>query len=267
MKITRIILVLSFLSSVFFVGCSNNGPTGYNIKNTDYAAFKNYKRNEGIDNQTAFILDGINGSIKISPVEGDLATITGEIKVQSESEEDAAAYLEKLDVIVEKNENEIHVYPDQPGDNRGRILTITYNVKLPAKLTTTITNINGDVQIDSLNETITVNVTNGNIILNEIHASVNTALVNGTIDSRIILPENGTCNMDLTSGVINLEIPQNTNAAFNAKIISGSVNVYNLTKQIKNVTSTSTSYTGTIGTGNGSIELHAVNGSITVSGY
>jgi len=235
------------------------------IDNTDHTAFENFNYFIGVNNQTRFVLDGINGSIKISPTDEIAGTIAGERKVQSESDADAAAFLENLKVIVEDRGDEVYVYTDQPNNSNGRILTVSYLIKIPATWNTIITNTNGGLQMDSLNGSITANIVNGSIILNEINADVDLELVNGTIVGQLAVPDNGACEMDLTNGTIALSIPQTTNAMLNASVLNGSVNVSDLT--IQNITSSTTSFNGTIGTGTATIDLGAVNGEINVFGY
>jgi len=267
MKRITLLAVFTLAALITINSCSDGSGLNFKteIDNTDHAVFENFSHFVGINNQTRFILEGINGSIKISPTNEIAATITGERKVQSESVEDATNYLELLKVVVEDRGDEVYVYTDQPGDTDGRILTVNYIIKIPTSWNTVISNTNGGLQIDSISGNINVNIVNGSIVLNEINASVNLELVNGTILSQIILPDDGTCLMDLTNGTIGLSIPQATNATLNAGVINGSVNVTDINAQ--NIASTTSSFEGTLGTGTGTIDLDAVNGDINVDGY
>jgi Toastrack DUF4097 len=252
---------------ILFSSCSNDNGLNFNtdIKNTDHAAFENFNYYVGINEQTRLVLDGINGTIKISPTNAIAVTIAGERKVQSESDADAENFLDYVKVRFEDNSDEVYVYTEQPSNTGGRIVTVTYNIKIPAGWSTVISNTNGGLQIDSLSGTVKADIVNGSIVLNAINANVDLALVNGTIDAAISVPDAGSCKMDLTNGVIDLIIPKTTNASLNANVVNGSVVVTNLS--VQNIISTSSSFKGTLGTGSALITLGAVNGEINVAGY
>lgn len=283
-KILRIGLSICFAMTLFYSCSTNSNNNNPQVNNTNYTAAENFNYYVGINNQKTFILDGINGAITITPTEDIAATISGERKVQSENVEDATESLKYLKVIVEESGDEVNVHTQQPSNTGGRIFTVTYNLELPVTWAVDITNVNGALRIDSLQSTIhavitngdvtlnsintntvTASVVNGNITLNEVAASPNINLVNGYINGNVILPASGLCNMNITNGTINLQIPKNTNAQMEAKVVNGSVGVLNLSMQ--NVTSSSTFIQGTLGSGDGTIDLNVVNGSINVSGY
>jgi DUF4097 and DUF4098 domain-containing protein YvlB len=128
-----------------------------------------------------------------------------------------------------------------------------------------VANINGNVRIDSVNNTISIGHVNGNVNLDEIAANTSVNLVNALIVAKVTLPLNGTINMDNTNGGIDLEIPVNTSANFSANVTNGAITVSNLVLQ--NPISTATSLSGTLGAGQGTITLTVVNGNIDVSGF
>jgi len=265
-KILPVSLIV-FIVSMILTGCSSDNGLNIdiNIKNTDHSAFENFNYYVGINNQTRFVLEGINGAIKIVPTDDIAATIAGERKVQSESDADAEKFLDYLKVRVEDKGDEVYVYTEQPTNTGGRIVTVTYNIKIPASWSTVISNTNGGLQIDSLNGSINADIVNGSIVLNEINASLDLEVVNGTIDAQVSVPDDGTCKMNLTNGTIDLSIPTTTNATLAAKVVNGSVGVTNLS--VQNIISTSNSYSGTVGTGSAAINLDAVNGEINVTGH
>ena len=89
--------------------------------------------------------------------------------------------------------------------------------------------------------------------------------INGIITGRISVPANGTVDMNLQNGGIELEIPQNTSADFSASLANGKISVQNLT--LKNKVATSKSLRGILSDGQGKIILKTVNGKINVLGY
>jgi len=109
-----------------------------------------------------------------------------------------------------------------------------------------------------------VNV-NGQVNLDEIIGSASVSLVNGQIVAEVTPPKGGIISMSVVNGGIDLDIPQYTSAQFSASVVNGTISMYDLV--LIGLVSTPTSLTGTLGTGEGTIALSTVNGSISVSGF
>jgi len=90
-------------------------------------------------------------------------------------------------------------------------------------------------------------------------------LINGNIDSKIVLPAAGVCELSIMNGQIDLMIPQPTSATFLASVMNGEIDLTNISLQ--NQTVTSTSVVGTLGSGNGKVNLSTMNGNIRVTGF
>ena len=85
------------------------------------------------------------------------------------------------------------------------------------------------------------------------------------IEAEVTLPEDGTINLNLVTGNIELDIPQSTSAEFSASVVTGTISLSDLVLQ--NQASTPGSLTGTLGSGEGTISLNVVTGSISVQGF
>ncbi|MGB2989370.1 MAG: hypothetical protein WBC98_05380, partial [Candidatus Zixiibacteriota bacterium] len=64
---------------------------------------------------------------------------------------------------------------------------------------------------------------------------------------------------------IELDIPQNTSAEFSATVVTGTISISDLILQ--NQVSTPGSLSGTVGSGEGTISLNVVTGSVSVKGF
>jgi hypothetical protein len=89
--------------------------------------------------------------------------------------------------------------------------------------------------------------------------------VNGSIDAEVALPLNGTIDIAVLHGNINLDIPQNTSATFSAGLLEGSIQLINL--ELRNEVRTPRSLTGILGDGQGDIWLETETGNIIVTGF
>jgi len=276
-------LILGFLFASCDIDVFTNSDGGH-VANTDHSASADFAYQYEVEGQKRLRLDAINGSVQITGVSGtDSVTIWGKRIVESESTIDAAQHLEDLYVRVNKDSDEITVRTEQPKENRGRNYVVNYRIRVPASWqifvehingnvsvssiarSTEIDLVNGDVTIRSSGGTVDVKLTNGHMLLWDISGSVEGTLTNGNIDARILLPTSGTCALKTVNGMIDLEIPQSTSAAFSAEVTNGAIALADLSLQDQRVTLKSV--VGTLGDGEGQIDLDAVNGNIVVTGF
>lgn len=253
-RIFKLSLILIFLvNTVFLTNCSNDDVTspikGNNIvSNTNFTAEDSFSYEIEVIGHSGLKLEGINGAIVITEVFGaNSVKITGVKQVKSESTADAKAHLKELIVDVKDQTNRVFVKTTQPSFLGGRSYIVNYTITLPY-----------DMEID-------VNSLNGRVDLNEIHGNVFVDLINGNIDGEVTLPLDGTIDMQLTNGMLELDIPQNTSAEFEATVGTGTISVTNLVLQ--NQVQTPKSLTGTCGDGRGTISLRTTNGEIVVTGF
>lgn len=255
---------LSLLTSIFLTSNSHGNSEG-NIK--EFEAKESFSFEKQVVNQSQFNLDGVGGDITISGIsEANSVTIAGIRRVQADSIQDAQEYLPLLQVDVQTLANEIRVKTIKPLDTAERIYNVDYTITLPDDLKLEIGNVGGLITIDSMANDVIVNNVAGKVTLVNILGSVRIDLTAGTIESEVTLPLNGTINLKTGTGNINLYIPLNTSAEFSASVFfDRSIGVPNLVLQ--NEERTSSSLSGTLGSGEGTISLQAaVGGDINVTG-
>lgn len=265
--INVLVVALLFVSLTLFVSCNNTvTQVDDNVSNTDFVATEAFHFSIAVQNQTMFSIAGINGNISISGVSNtDSVIITGQKSVGSESIADAQASLQNLEVIVQDLANEVAVETNQPDETGGRNYTVNYLISLPKHFMISAANVNGSVSVDSINNTVNTANVNGGIILTDIVGSSAVSLVNGQIEAKITLPLNGSINMATVNGSIELQIPISTSAELSAGLVNGNISTTNL--MLQNPVITSTSLTGTLGNGEGTIALATVNGNINATGF
>lgn len=262
-----IILILLF-TSICWTNCGKNKSTGSDdrVDNTNFTAERSFSYQVQVIDHSQLSLEAINGNIEITGTSNsDSVIITGIRRVGSESTEDAEEHLQLLEVSVEDLGNKILVKTIQPEKSYGRSYQVNYIITLPKDLEVLVSSVNGNVTLDSIYSDVIISNVNGTITLNEIYGSASVSLTNGEIAGEIIMPEDGIIDMSLVNGNIHLNIPVNASAIFTAIVTNGNIVVSNLVFQNQIVTSTSLS--GTLGDGTGTISLITVNGNINVSGF
>ncbi len=216
-----------------------------------------------------FSLIGVNGNITINGSSPDNSVIiAGTKRVRSESFEDAQAHLADIfvDVDLEKDQSAVFVETIQPECTGGRNYIVDYTITLPSNLLVLVENFNGNVTINNIDNDVSVVLFNGDVNLLQINGSASATLFNGTIDAGVTLPVGGEIKFDVANGAIDLSIPVNTSAEFLASTVNGSINLsQNLV--LNPVLQTPNSLEGTLGAGEGTIDLEVDNGDINVSGF
>ncbi len=246
--------------------CGDSTGTDDRVGNQNFMAEEPLDVDLDATARTAFRVEGINGTIDVLGAAGtETFAIRGERQVWSESVEDARDYLGQLDVVVSETATDIIIRTVQPQSTGGRNLVVNYVLTVPERLAARLVNVNGNVTVRQLLETVTVDDVNGNIVLDDLSGSVSATLVNGNVSCQAMLPAAGIVDLETVNGNVTLDIPVNTSAEFTAQVVNGTITTSNLTFQ--GVTGGPTSFQGTLGAGDGTIDLQTVNGNIAARGF
>jgi len=232
-----VLAVLLILTLLISFGCADVGVNpqvnvnGLGVTDdTKVKAHKSFFHTIDLTSQTFLKVEGINGSVSVKSVSGsNQVSISGEKIVSSTTYQDASSHLKDIIIEIDELTNELLVKTVQPQFLDGRTYTVNYTINVPSHISVMVTNINGE------------------------------------INGRISVPLNGTLDMSLQNGIIELDIPQNTSADFAASSVNGIISVHNLT--LHNRVATGHSLLGTLGDGQGVISLGTTNGKIEVIGY
>jgi len=265
------VMLAAFLSIIGTGGDDNKlnlincGPD--EVANRNFTAQEPFVFNINVVNHIELLLNGKDGDVSVTGLPGATEILViGMKRVLSESVQDAQDHLQDLQVTVQDMTTRALLQTDRPQCELGREYVVDYTITLPDFFAVRINNIDGDVTLDSVDNNVAVNNIAGTVTLTNIVGSAAVDLLSGNIAAEITtLPLNGTIDMKILTGDIDLEIPTNTSADFSARLVSGSINLSNLTLQNEVITATSVS--GRLGTGQGDILLETeVIGDIAVRG-
>jgi len=264
-KTAQLTAIVSMLLILALTSCYVVDPIDH-VSDTNFSAKAPFSFDIPVNNQKYIEIESINGQITISGEAGlSSVKIWGERIVQSDSYDDAEEHLENIEVLVSDGHDKIAVKTEQPSITHGRNYQVIYNIIIPDNWAVVVENVNGQIEIDSLNADIAIGLVNGDVVLTNIRGNITTGVTNGTIYGTITLPLNGVCSMCSVNGQIQLNIPKTTSAALTAKVTNGTVSVTNLA--LNNMVSSRNSVSGIIGSGQGTISVESVNGTISVSGF
>ena len=248
--------------SVVWLSCGDNDNS---VNSTDFFAEEPFSFQVDIESQSRLRLEGIRGTVNVtgSP-ETTSVQITGKRRVESNSARDAEERLKDLDVDVQDGANEVFIKTIQPDDTHGRNYIVTYTITVPQDLEVQLRNITGEVTVHAIHTTVSIMAIAGDIRLDEIFGNTFVELATGSIDGHVTLPIDGILNLSTVTGSIDLEVPANTSAQLSANVIAGRISLSGLV--LENQNSSSTSLSGTLGDGKGTITLSVMTGNISISG-
>jgi hypothetical protein len=201
-----------------------------------------------VEGHSRIRLDGENGAIAITgQPDARSVRVTAELRVGSDTEEDALEGLDQLGVVVTDLADEVSIRTLQPHDNAGRQYVVNYTITIPNDL---------DVVVDQVN---------GGVTVADVESSVDVDVTNGDVDGTVTLPPNGEIRFSTGNGNLDLRIPTSTSATFEAFVDIGSITRENL--DLKDVVRTNQSLTGILGDGAGVIRLETTIGNVHVTGF
>ncbi len=244
----------------------NNDGVGFPFNEPKYFAYETLTIELPIVNHMNIWLEAVRGDIVIEgQVNADSVIVIAEKRVGSDSLEDAEEHMNELEVLVTDQIDEFIIQTIQPGNTQGRKYIVDYHIILPSDLETEVTLTHGDISVLNIQNWLKVDAVNGNVFLSNVFGNAVVDLGNGSIDSTMVLPLDGEIRMSTDNGNIDLSIPTSTSAVFAAYINIGSIRTYNL--EFDGGVQTTQSLTGTLGNGEGVINLGTVNGNISVVGF
>ena len=244
-------LVVLLSGCLLLLSCADDSPAGSSagdqVANTDYAAEAGFHHRLDAAGRTRLRLEGVSGGITVAgEAPSDSVVIAGVRRVRSESTQDAEAHLHLLEVVVNAGTDEVSVETDQPDKSYGRSYEVDYDVLLPADFDVDIADVNGQVVVD------------------DVSGDTSISLVNGEVVAQVTMTPGGVVAIAVVNGGIGLSIPKTTSAEFAAAIVNGSISMSGLV--LHDPVITSDSRQGTLGSGDGTISLSVVNGTISVVG-
>ena len=122
-------LVLCFIVILgfSFLSCDDSSTTG-----PYFSASEDFNYKIAIKNRTSLQLNAINGSVEIEGTTNiDSVAISGERRVESDSQADADEHLQDLSVEISENEDKISIWTEQPDQSSGRNYIVEYNIQVP----------------------------------------------------------------------------------------------------------------------------------------
>jgi len=258
----RWILIVIGISLLMLTGCEINDFTS--DPNAEYR--ESFLLTQTVGSRNELLLGNVNGSVTVIGV--DTLTdvrISGTKIVKDQTVDEAHRHIGDIQITVSEDASVLTVKTVQPNTTSGRTYQVDYQILIPRKWKVTVANVNGNVEIGGIQNTVLATTVNGTVTTSEISGNLNVSVTNGSVNGKVYLPTEGSATVSLVNGNISLLVPRTSSASVSATVVTGTVSVSNLAMTYS--TNSRTSVSGVAGGGKGMIKLSAVNGIIQLIGF
>jgi hypothetical protein len=218
-----------------------------------------------VTTQAGIRFSGINGSVGIRGVpEAEAVSIHATKRVRSHSMDDAVAHLQDVQIRVHAGYEEIRVETEQPGHADRRTYVVDYEIEVPNRFRVAGVNANGDAEVRYQRGPVGLQVGNGNVTLVDLEGSVWVVSGNGNLHASVFLGPDEEFVVSMGNGSADRSVQEEVSAELTAWVGNGTIAVSGLS--VSNPVSGANFFRGTLGSGEGLIDLTVGNGLIRVKG-
>ena len=205
----------------------------------------------------------VNGDIAVSALQDTLVTAEITRRCSGTDSADAEAHIADITISESINEGQLTLEADMP-DDAARNYQADFDITAPQSKYVNLTTVNGDVTIQDMIDGARVIVTNGGIATANLRGGFNGVTANGTINCDMEALELGeSALLASTNGAVNLMLPSDVSANFNAATTNGEVVVTGF-PSVTYTIDEEDHKAGMIGVGGAVIDIAVVNGDITI---
>ena len=213
--------------------------------------------------------------ISVENVNGDI-TVTGDsgskVMVVANKKAGKQEYLDKLEIVIDASDDYVRIetqHPDRDGGwfNWGNNSSgsVSYELLVPSNVDLdSIETVNGDVVIESVDGEVTASTVNGTVSVSGVSSDVDLETVNGGIKAVFNeLGDGQRVKADTVNGKIAIYLPEDASARIVAETVNGSIDADDFGLVVEKGF-VGRDLSGEIGSGDASVSLDAVNGSIRI---
>ena len=274
----KLLLVLAVVVLFFTAGCLENIDNG-NPPKEKYQRV--VKLSEPLPAGKQLDAKMVNGAMTVNGTEAEQCNITATLETRGHSIEEAEELSGKIELTLESNEDGVMFRIKKPTGVKDNRIVVRLDVTVSSQTDLVLESVNGNIDINNVKGDLTINTVNGNLTAHGQFVKVKCSTVNGQIECdgilgdvdvstvnggvRALLDEsNKVCNIKISTlnGGIDLDVPEGFSAKVDASTLNGSVSA-NIPVTVKGNIKRN-KLKGTIGSGEGTVKLNTLNGSINI---
>ena len=221
-------------------------------------------------------LKNVNGGIKTFGWEKDSVSVLAVIKVKAGDRKDAEEFMDRVTIDVRELGDVLSIEFDYPRNEEsndffgwlfGRRITVSidFEIHVPLKSDLELRDTNGGISVEEVEGKIYLGTTNGGINGTALKGSIEARSTNGgiTIEMSTLDPESNN-EIRTTNGGIKLTLPGDVQADLSASVVNGGIHT-DFPVEVRGKLNNK-SVDGRINGGGCQIDMHTVNGSISIYG-
>ncbi len=235
-----------------------------------------FKKQLNCDGMPRLNVKNSNGRIEIISWDKKEVKIIAHIRVEG-SESAAQKMLDRIEIEIEQDENDIFVETLVPKGIHGRggffswlfgdsrfSYSVDYEINIPFESDLNLNTTNGRISVEEVSGRIKMSATNGKINARDISGLVQCETTNGKIHAEINdIVSDEEMTFRTTNGSIKLYLPEEYGGYADLKTTNGHIDSdFKLSRGNRNSRRSKKSYRGEFGSGDGSITCKTTNGSI-----
>ncbi|MBN2414081.1 DUF4097 family beta strand repeat protein [candidate division KSB1 bacterium] len=219
-------------------------------------------------------IKNVNGEIFVESWDSEKVEIFADIEVKAANSRDAERFLDKVNIKIDRNADEIYIRPDYPNEDEKGFLDsifghkkpsvrVDFSIKVPEDAKIDLNSVNGSVQVVNIGGPAELSTVNGKVVAKQMRSTVEAKTTNGGINVEFDdLQFTDNMFFHTVNGSINLYVPRNISADVDISTVNGGLHTdFPLTVQGKWGPK---SIKGTLNGGGKCINLKTVNGSVSL---
>ena len=217
--------------------------------------------------KTKIDLSNVNGRITVSRSDSISGIVIDVEKIGYVRKKDLDKPLEQVLVKVDTSSDVVRISTELNKDREWLKFnfhsnTVNYIIKVPSGIKIKIDNVNGDIDLSSLNNESDVSLVNGEIKFDNLSGSQSLNTTNGKISGSIDSVKN--FKVETVNGRVDLILAKTFAGSIRAETVNGKVTTENLT--ISDPVTDKKTFRGYIGNKDNELRVDVVNGKITLTG-
>ena len=224
-----------------------------------------------------------NGNVAVEGVKGEEIVLVATKKVKAKSEEEGQKRLNQIQIVLSEEKPNLRIVTDVSELHPKGNWSVNYEVQLPMHMSLFARTSNGNIDVADLQEqaqvetsngnvaahriggTITARTTNGNVKLHDVEGAIEAKTSNGNVYGELRTFDKGKRTvLHSSNGNVQLAMPEDASAKMVADTKNGNVHCdlpISVSLQRRN------HLEGTLGSGEGEIELRTTNGNVRITGF
>lgn len=207
------------------------------------------------------VIENSGGTVEIGAWDEAGVHVTISRQARARTDEAAAALLERIEIVEETTAARVSLATAAPRD---RQIRVSYVVRAPASIATTVKNQNGRLEIDGMAGAVQATQSNGQIIATDINGPIQASVINGSVDLELA-DVGGAVSLATVNGPVRITIPTDAKADLTATVINGRIRTTGLTLEDLDEPSRR-EMSGRLNGGGPRITLETTNGPVAITG-